>query len=232
MITSDQGNNFVGEWFQTMCGLLGIRQAFSQAYRAQANGRAEKAGQTLLDWLRKMNLEEEINWVEALPIALTQYHDTPGITGYAPYEVVFGRQRNIQGIPIKAPKESEDAVDFFGRMKDLREEIAKKMNNKHDKLLQQLNKGIKEAEVLEVEAEVWVYKPRRVGGYRLEPRWWGPATIVRRVGESSYEVEWEGGKTYLAHRDDLKRVRGEQIEEGREEGEVIEYHQQVEEAER
>ena len=44
VITSDQGSQFVSTWFRTMCASLGIRQAFSQAYRPQANGRAERAG--------------------------------------------------------------------------------------------------------------------------------------------------------------------------------------------
>ncbi len=53
-----------------MCGRLGIREAFSQAYHPQANGRAEVAGQQLIVLLRKLHAEEEINWVEALPRAL------------------------------------------------------------------------------------------------------------------------------------------------------------------
>jgi len=53
VITSDQGAQFIGAWFKTMCSQLGIRQAFSQAYRAQANGRAERAGRQIIDWLEK-----------------------------------------------------------------------------------------------------------------------------------------------------------------------------------
>lgn len=53
--------------------------------------------------------------------------------------------------------------------------------------------------------KVWVYKPSRVGGYRLEPRWWGPAIITKRVGQYSYEVTWdEQVETQLVHLDDLK----------------------------
>ena len=44
VITSDQGPQFTGKFFNAFCSLLGIRQAFTQAYRAQANGRAERAG--------------------------------------------------------------------------------------------------------------------------------------------------------------------------------------------
>ena len=53
VITSDQGPQFVGQWWRTMCARLGIRKAFSQAYRPQANGRAEVAGKTLKGFMRK-----------------------------------------------------------------------------------------------------------------------------------------------------------------------------------
>ena len=78
IITSDQGSQFVGQWFRTMCSRLGIRLAYSQAYRPQANGRAEVAGKTLIAILRKYAVELKQNWVEMLPRILKAYHDTPG----------------------------------------------------------------------------------------------------------------------------------------------------------
>ena len=47
LITCDQGPQFAGQWFRTMCARLGIRLVFSQAYRPQANGRAEVAGKSI-----------------------------------------------------------------------------------------------------------------------------------------------------------------------------------------
>ena len=66
VIASDRGPQFIGIWWRTMCQRLGIRQAFSQAHRPQANGRAERAGKQIINLLRKLNVEQEINWVEAM----------------------------------------------------------------------------------------------------------------------------------------------------------------------
>jgi hypothetical protein len=60
-ITSDQGPLFVGQWFQTMCGRLGIREAFSKTYQPQVNSRAAVAGQQLIGLFRKLYDDEEIN---------------------------------------------------------------------------------------------------------------------------------------------------------------------------
>ena len=61
---------------------------------------------------------------------------------------------------------------------------------------------------------VWVYKHKRVGGYKMEPRWWGPAEITARVGEVSYVVSWENGNQQV-HIDDLKEYT---VEEFKDEG--------------
>ena len=100
-ITSDQGPQFAAAWWQTLCGCLGIRQAFAQAYHHQANGRAEAAGRELQRKLRFLHEScPTMSWVEALPVAVQQIHDAPGESGLSPYEIVMGRTRNLAGVPI------------------------------------------------------------------------------------------------------------------------------------
>ena len=57
-IKSDQASLFVGSWFENLCAGMGIWQAFSQAYHQQANGHAERAGQSLIEILRKIYEEK------------------------------------------------------------------------------------------------------------------------------------------------------------------------------
>ncbi|EPS66700.1 hypothetical protein M569_08075, partial [Genlisea aurea] len=113
IVTSDQGPQFISQFFRTWCARLGVRQAFSQAYRPQANGRAEVAGRTLLTVLRKLEADHEINWVEALPRALRLRHDLPDPeTGWSPYQLVFGRERPLGGLPRSVPKPHPDAEEL------------------------------------------------------------------------------------------------------------------------
>ena len=81
-----------------MCQRLGIRQAFSQAHRPQANGRAEVAGRVIKDIMTKLAQTERLNWVEALPRVLRIRHDTyDPVMGMSPYQVMFGRERSLGG---------------------------------------------------------------------------------------------------------------------------------------
>lgn len=112
-ISSDQGSHFTGAWWHTMCATLGIRHAFSQAYHHRANGRVERAGQEILERLRKLSTNHQVNWVEVLPQVIDRYHDTPGESGYSPYEILFGRPRPLADRPYTPPTVCEDAVNFF-----------------------------------------------------------------------------------------------------------------------
>ena len=112
VITSDQGSQFVGSWWRTMCGALGIRCAYSQAYHHRANGRAERAGQQIFERLRHEKLDHGLTWVVVLPRILYRIHDTPG-SGLSPYQILFGRERPLAGVPYEPPVECEDAKAFF-----------------------------------------------------------------------------------------------------------------------
>ena len=119
IITTDMGSHFIGGWFRALCSQLGVRQAFSQAYRAQANGRAERGGRQIIEWMEKLSVEAEINWVGALPRVLQQFHDAIGESGFSPYFLMFGRHRHTVGIPYEPPPNCEDALDFHQRIRNL-----------------------------------------------------------------------------------------------------------------
>ena len=63
-IHSDQGAQLIGQWWRTLCAKMGVRIAYSQPYHHQANGRAEVAGQVVINKLRMCNQDTGENWVE------------------------------------------------------------------------------------------------------------------------------------------------------------------------
>ncbi len=48
---SDQGSQFISQFWTTLCARLGVRCAMSQAHRPQANGRAEVCGRKIMNSL-------------------------------------------------------------------------------------------------------------------------------------------------------------------------------------
>ena len=216
IITSDRGAQFVGQWWKTMCARLGIRQAYSQAYRPQANGRAEVAGKTLIQTLRKIWIHEKINWVEALPRVLRIYHDKPGETVVSPFQIVFGRERNLAGVPYTPPKDCEEAQAFFTRMEALDLQLSKVLNEKHKAAEEKSNKNRSCPLPFQVGDWAWVLRSRGSQASKLDTWWTGPVKVLRRVGECSYEVLLKPGIVQDVHQDQMKRyvedVAGEALE--------------------
>ena len=60
-----------------------------------------------------------------IPHVLRKYHAMLGVSGLSPYEIVYGRQRPLAGLPYEVPRVYEDAVEFFKRMEELDERVAK-----------------------------------------------------------------------------------------------------------
>ena len=109
VITSDQGPQFARAFWQTICAHMGVQTAYARAYHPQANGRAEVAGKTFKTWLRKILDEEHFYWVESIPYVLEKYRGTPGVSGFSPHEIMYGRQRPLGGLPYEPSRVSEDA---------------------------------------------------------------------------------------------------------------------------
>ena len=98
--------------------------AYAQAYRADSNGQAEVAGKSLIGRLRKMQAEDNMPWIEALPRVLWAYHNTPGKSGLSPFQIVFGRERGEAGTPKPEIRVCKSAKTFFDRQTEMDRKIA------------------------------------------------------------------------------------------------------------
>jgi hypothetical protein len=204
-VHSDHGPQFIGSWFKYMCARLGVTHTLSQPHRHRANGRAERAGQQLLQLLKAINTDPSFNWVEALPRALYIHHNNIGESGLSPYHILFGRERLVPGIPYTPERECEDAQQFFERMEAIDHKIAQTLNNLHDTHYTSFNTHKPPRETFAVDDLVWVLNPLDLSTHtKITPRWTGPYKITSRVGAHSYIVANKRGHTTSVHVDQLK----------------------------
>ena len=187
---------------------LVIRMAYSQAYRPQANGRAEAAGKSLKSMLRKLAIDQErINWVEALPRVLYHYHNTVGECGVTPYQMEFGRDRQDVGLRLEDSRECESAAAFFSRMEELDRAVAKTVRDQLVLLGKRVNRQRKPKSVFKEGDWVWYLRPQTaVGGVGLSSWWLGPCKVVQRKGKSAYQILVKPGVVQDVHRDQLRTV--------------------------
>ena len=107
--------------------------------------------------------DESICWVEALPSALRHIHDARGEAGLSPYEIVFGRQRNIGGVPLKPIRESEDAQSFLHRMRLIDERVAMTLNDIHRTRAENESVGRTKITEYKIGQKIWYRRPEGSG---------------------------------------------------------------------
>jgi hypothetical protein len=161
------------------------------------------AGQQLLERLRKLNSREKINWVEALPIVVDRYHDTPGESGYSPYQIMFGRERYFGNMPFEEAHTNEDAKQFFARMQMMDKKVAEIMKEKHVRFARTANVGRPRHQKYVPGTMVWYRRPPDSAG-KLDSRWLGPAKITKRTGEHTDETQVSDTRRMDAHETFLK----------------------------
>ena len=120
--------------------------------------------------------------MEALPRALRVYHDRVGESGYSPYQLLFGRERGLGGLPHDPARLSEDARNFVQRMAQLDQLVAEKMNEIHAKQAQYGSKGQVEKQGYRGGDMVWVLRPRHLAGRKMDTWWLGTCRVDERVG--------------------------------------------------
>jgi len=209
VVTTDLGAQFVSSWWHALCSRLGIRVAFAHAHRHQGNGRAEVAGRVIQDILRKLCLDSDMNWVEALPRALRVQHDmVDPVTNLSPYEIIFGRERSLAGLPWEPRLRCPEANAFFDRMDEIDRQVAELLNEEHAKLAGRLNADRAEGTPFQVGDWVWYLRPKSVGGAKLQTYWQGPFKVLTRLGERSYRLRTPEGQEFDCHQDQLKACVG------------------------
>ena len=154
--------------------------------------------------MRKQCVDEKIHWEESLPRVLRMYHDLPGESGLSPFQIVFGRDRNVAGVPYQPEAECESTQNFFDRMEQLDLRIAEILRKQHGQVEARENAKRRTPKPYRLADKVWVIRQRGAGISKLDTWWTGPAEITRRVGALSYEVMFRPGLKREVHHDQLK----------------------------
>ena len=131
------------------------------------------AGPVLITKLRKLEAEKAVNWPESLPHTLRLIHDVSGPSGFSPYQIVFGRDRNLGGIPFEGSECAEEAAAFVDRMRGLDREVASILDAQHAHERDRINKNRRENHPFRVGQLVMLSRPKSVGGNKMKTWWWG-----------------------------------------------------------
>ena len=133
-IMSDCAHLINSRFMNTLCARSGVTQHTSIVYRPKGNGRAETAVRLLIDMFRRAFADMPTTRTQALPWALWQLNELPGVDGsHAPNTIVLGsEQKGLGDAPsFRMGRSSEGAEEWFQKVLALRRQVQHKVESLH-----------------------------------------------------------------------------------------------------
>ena len=201
-IHSDQGKCFESSVIKELCSLTGMKKSRTTPYHPMGNGACERLNQTLLKMLGTLATEKKSKWKDYINTLVHAYNCTPHeATGYAPYELLFGRAPQLpvdQEFQLKGEGTSQDYTRYVEslreRIKYSHELAQKKMSDRADSTKKT---GPQKNVVLTVGDEVLVRKVHLIGRSKLADKWEDQVFIVKEQPSPDipvYRVRSKDGK--------------------------------------
>ena len=103
-ITSDRGEQFVGELWQRICELLNIHRRLSTAYHPQTDGASEQRNQMIEAFFRHFCNRAQSNWATLCPVAMLALNNRDNTsTGVSPFFLDHGFHMETLDIDLPVP---------------------------------------------------------------------------------------------------------------------------------
>ena len=197
----DQAPEFEGKVIADLMKLLQCSKTRTTSYRPISNGLAERSNQTIENIIRCHIREDRNTWDEALPFACMAYRAQPhASTWCSPNMMVYGRETNlpvdlmfpppIQEIPWR--KGSKDCYCEY--VEHLREQLTAAFTRAQTTLKVAAERQSRNYHgrfhKRKFKPGEWVlYFNKRLSTYTLHTGWSGPYVIVRKLNDTTYEIQ-------------------------------------------
>ncbi|XP_039896552.1 uncharacterized protein LOC120739002, partial [Simochromis diagramma] len=178
-VRSDNGTHFKNRDLAEVECMLGLQHRYGTVYHPQSQGKVERMNQNLKNKLAKICAQTNMNWVDALPIALMSVRCAVNQrTGFTPYELLTGRQFPGPAAGVKELREEVNVSEHVKQFKALKALVSSFTTQVGDPTGK---------EVTTPEAKwVWLKVYKRKSD---EPRWTGPFEVTTRT---SHAVQLRG----------------------------------------
>uniref|UniRef100_A0A3B3HGE9 Gypsy retrotransposon integrase-like protein 1 n=1 Tax=Oryzias latipes TaxID=8090 RepID=A0A3B3HGE9_ORYLA len=182
---SDQGTDFESKTIRELCGLAGIQKIRTTPYHPRGNP-VERFNRTLLDMLGTLSEQEKKHWKDYAKTLVHAYNCTKNdVTGFSPYELMFGRQPRLPidlafGLPLKedrSPSYREYVQKLTSHLEENRRAAIINAAKAMKKNKERFDRHVIAAD-LDVGERVLVRNVRQRGKHKLADKWEQSVYIV------------------------------------------------------
>uniref|UniRef100_A0A1A8UYG6 Gypsy retrotransposon integrase-like protein 1 n=1 Tax=Nothobranchius furzeri TaxID=105023 RepID=A0A1A8UYG6_NOTFU len=213
-LLSDQGRDFESQLIKELCILVGSTKVRTSPYHPRGNP-VERFNRTLLSMLGTLKNKDKSHWRDYVKPLTHAYNCTKNeVTGYSPYELMFGRQPRLPiDISFNLPAKGGSPKSHSQYVKNLKAHLEESyqvatQNSKRvaDRNKRRFDKAVRES-VLETGDKVLVRNLRLRNKHKLTDKW--ESTVYKVLTKVSdlpvYKVEPISGDGPIRtlHRDHL-----------------------------
>ena len=213
-IHTDQGSNFVGNVFRSVCELLEIRKTQTTPYHPESNGQIERYNRTIVEMVRCLKLKSEKDWDIYLPHITSAIRclENPS-TGFTANKLMLGREVHK---PVHIhfdlmPEKFQSAGEYVRKLNEVMRETHRIARNNLKGTLRTRKKDY-DVKLNQATYEVgdFVYKINSATlkgvSKKLLPIYDGPFLVTRVLSPVLIEIEGQKKKKII-HHDKLKICR-------------------------
>jgi transposase InsO family protein len=205
-VITDNGTQFMSQYFQEYCEDIGIQLYFASVAHPRSNGQVERANTEILRGLKIQtycNLEKHgAKWVDQLPSVLWGNRTTPSrATGKTPFFLVYGAEAclppEITMGSLRVQAFDEDLQEQLHRqdvdLVDERRWRAAVRNAQYNQALRRYHQRFMHSRELQVGDLVLRRILNREGLHKLSPSWEGPFKVTKVCRPGSVRLAMEEG---------------------------------------
>nr|XP_061828743.1 uncharacterized protein LOC133614632 [Nerophis lumbriciformis] len=198
---SDQGPDFESHTIKELCQIMGIHKIRTTPYHPRGNP-VERFNRTLLNMLGTLQDQDKTHWRDFVKPLVHAYNCTRNdVTGYSPYELMFGRQPRLPidlvfGLPVSGNPQTSHS-QYVEKLKSHLEDSYRIATKNAEKVMgrnkSRFDKRVTPSE-LSVGDRVLVRNVKLRGKHKIADRWESDVYIVKeRAGTLPvYTVKPEG----------------------------------------
>lgn len=190
-IVSDRDSKFTSHFWGHVMASMGTKLKMSTSFHPQTDGQTERVNRMIQEYLRHFVSAEQDDWDELLPLAEFALNDSyQESIGTTPFYLTYGQHPNRPAIQTltKAPGANNWVSNIDTAIKRARDLI---------QAAQQRQKAYANQRRRELELQVGQkvllstknIRLKSPGTHKLLPRYIGPFTVAKRVGNVAYQLE-------------------------------------------
>jgi len=198
-IHTDNGTEFRNSLNSNLCKVLGIKRSFTTPYRPQSNGACERINAIIHTSLRVFRTEDtQTEWPLCLPLVAISYNNasTP-LTGYSPYQIVFGTHRVVKNLSFTESSPFEHVRALQQKLQMMQEHVRLQRHQEVIRLASlPIQRNIDFRQGMNV--KIFSFHTTNTDYKKWQPKWLGPYK-VEQVADKTLTLT-NGTKSFLVHK--------------------------------